>query len=278
MRCKELEAVLEQEGLSPLPPEAQEHLAECPDCQDFFADLSAIVVAAKQIPAEENPPDRVWISLRAELAAEGIIREEAPLGLSASIRWWQNLSQLFRPRMLASVGAGILVVVGSIYVTNRAGVSTAQHTSTSQGALTSSQPKISEAAESLAPAPVESTPAAAAKNGSQTARATRVSVPPPREAPKDLKPSPSESAYLGESAAVLSATESALPVRQLAGNAMADASLRANLRTLNEFIAECEARLKQNPQDQLTREYLNVAYQQKAELLTAMMDSGRSEH
>ena len=279
MRCKELEAVLGQEGLSPLPPEAQEHLAECPDCQDFFADLSAIAVAAKQIPAEENPPDRVWISLRAQLAAEGIIREEAPLELAASIPWWQNLSQLFRPRLLASVGAGILVVLGSIYVTNRPRLNTAQHTSTSQGALTSSQPKISEAAESLAPAPVGSAPAAAAKNGSPTARATRPSVPPPpREAPKDLKPSPSESAYLGESAAVLSATESALPGRQLAGNAMADASLRANLRTLNEFIAECEARLKQNPQDQLTREYLNVAYQQKAELLTAMMDSGRSEH
>ena len=279
MRCKELEAVLEQEGLSPLPPEAQEHLVECPDCRDFFADLSAIAVAAKQIPAEENPPDRVWISLRAQLAAEGIIREEAPLELAASIPWWQNLSQLFRPRLLASVGAGILVVLGSIYVTNRPRLNSAQHAPTSQGALTSSQPKISEAAESLAPAPVESTPAAAAKNGSPTARATRVSVPPPpREAPKDLKPSPSESAYLGESAAVLSATESALPGRQLAGNAMADASLRANLRTLNEFIAECEARLKQNPQDQLTREYLNVAYQQKAELLTAMMDSGRSEH
>jgi hypothetical protein len=54
--------------------------------------------------------------------------------------------------------------------------------------------------------------------------------------------------------------------------------MRANLRTLNEFIAECKARLAQNPQDQLTREYLNVAYQQKAELLSAMMESGRSEH
>jgi len=54
--------------------------------------------------------------------------------------------------------------------------------------------------------------------------------------------------------------------------------MRANLRTLNEFIAECKDRLAENPQDQLTREYLNVAYQQKAELLSAMMDSGRSEH
>jgi hypothetical protein len=82
---------------------------------------------------------------------------------------------------------------------------------------------------------------------------------------------------LGETASVLDQAESDLRGRATS-NAMADASFRANLDTLDEFIAECKARLAQNPQDQLTREYLNVAYQQKAELLSAMMDSGRSEH
>ena len=80
---------------------------------------------------------------------------------------------------------------------------------------------------------------------------------------------------MGEAALALNRTENDLPGP---GNAMADAAMRANLRTLNEFIAECKDRLAENPQDQLTREYLNVAYQQKAELLSAMMDSGRSEH
>jgi hypothetical protein len=105
-----------------------------------------------------------------------------------------------------------------------------------------------------------------------------VKPPQPRPSTTVLKPSPSEDRYLGEIAAGLSQTESTLPQRELANNAAVDASLRQNLRTLNEFIAECETRLKQNPQDQLTRQYLNMAYQQKAELLTAMMDSGRSEH
>ena len=98
---------------------------------------------------------------------------------------------------------------------------------------------------------------------------------PPRGPNKGLSPSPSENAFLGETAGVLSKTENDLPGPS---NAMADAAMRANLLTLNEFIAACEARLKQSPQDQMTREYLNAAYQQKAELLTAMMDSGRSEH
>jgi DNA-directed RNA polymerase specialized sigma subunit len=72
--------------------------------------------------------------------------------------------------------------------------------------------------------------------------------------------------------------QDSLPRNEIADNPVVDASLRQNLRTINEFIAECEARLKQNPRDQLTREYLNMAYQQKAELLNAMMDTGRSEH
>jgi len=112
----------------------------------------------------------------------------------------------------------------------------------------------------------------------QTLSAGLSSRPQPRPSDSVLKPSPSEIASFGESAALLNETEDALPSRELADNAAVDASLRQNLRTLNEFIAECEARLKQNPRDQLTREYLNMAYQQKAELLTAMMDSGRSEH
>jgi hypothetical protein len=139
--------------------------------------------------------------------------------------------------------------------------------------------QVSDTPKSTAPAPAQANPVAPLKNPPLPAQSSRVSGPPqPRESHTVLKPSPSENAYLGDSAAVLSQTEDALPRRELADNAMVDASLRQNLRTLNEFIAECEARLKQNPQDQLTREYLNMAYQQKAELLTAMMDSGRSNH
>ena len=45
---------------------------------------------------------------------------------------------------------------------------------------------------------------------------------------------------------------------------------------LDEFIADCEHHLKVAPQDELAREYLYNAYQQKTELLSAMMDRGRS--
>jgi hypothetical protein len=62
----------------------------------------------------------------------------------------------------------------------------------------------------------------------------------------------------------------------LASTSPVDESLRENLKKVDEFIAECERRVNAEPQDQLAREYLSEAYQQKAELLSAMLDRGRS--
>jgi hypothetical protein len=271
MQCKELEAVLEQEGLSPLPLEAREHLAGCAACQDLLADLSAIVVAAKRIPAEVNPPDRIWVSLRAQLESEGIIREPDALVEVAVAPWWRGFSEFFRPRVLATVGAVLFVVFGSVYVAKHTGVGTSSKNPT--------QPQVANVTKGAAPRSSEA-PAVPAPKKTELPTLSVQDVSPSSATPSEsnavLKPSPSEDVY-GGSAAVLTETEGALPTRELANNAAVDASLRQNLRTLNEFIAECEARLKQNPRDQLTREYLNMAYQQKAELLTAMMDNGRSE-
>jgi len=55
-----------------------------------------------------------------------------------------------------------------------------------------------------------------------------------------------------------------------------DDSLRENLATLNAFIKECRKRLQEDPNDQIARDYLASAYQQKAEILAAMMERGRS--
>jgi hypothetical protein len=55
-----------------------------------------------------------------------------------------------------------------------------------------------------------------------------------------------------------------------------DNSLRENLATLNTFIKECRKRLQEDPHDQVARDYLSAAYQQKAEILAAMMERGRS--
>jgi len=281
MECRDVATVLEQEGLSPLPLEARDHLNECEACRDLLADLSAIVVAAKRIPAEENPPERVWVSLRAQLEAEGIIGEaKVAAELVAAEPWWQGLAPFLRPRMLAMVSAGILAVAGGLYISTH-------HTKTAGPAVArSAPPAVTQTAqppnaEKAAPAPLQpAAPMLSAENvmKKQPGRTISGANKPPqiRESTTALGPSPSELASYGESAAVLDQTESAMP--SPADNAAVAEALRENLRTLNEFIAECKARLKENPGDRLTQEYLNMALQQKAELLGAMMDSRGSEH
>jgi anti-sigma-K factor RskA len=78
---------------------------------------------------------------------------------------------------------------------------------------------------------------------------------------------------------VLSQQEHDLSNMQLASTgdvSAVDASLRQNLQQVDEFIADCEQHLREQPSDELSREYLTNAYQQKAALLSAMMDRGGS--
>jgi hypothetical protein len=205
MQCKEVEVVLEQEGWTPLPEAARDHLAECRNCQNLVEDLTAIVATAHLLPAEVEPPARIWVSLRSQLEHEGIIK--SPVGAQNS--WWHNFSDLFRSRVLASsvVGAMIVAAVGLQI----------QH-----------------------PAP-----ATEARN------------------------------VYDDTATVLNADEANLDQMQL-GSSVVDVSLRQNLDIVDKFITDCETRVKEEPGDDLAREYLTGAYQQKAELLSAMMERGGS--
>jgi len=232
MQCKELEAVLELEGLTPLPAAARAHLAGCASCQDFLVDLSAIVAAANELPADIDPPEHLWISLRAQLQAEGVIREAvaSPI-LTPAWQGWRNLGLWFRPRALATAGVGLVLVVTAVFLSLR---------------------PISQTPGKVAPIARLENPVTPAP----------VLAPAPHSDPKED----------------LRMTEGQLADFHLAGGSPADVSLQQSLHTVNEFIAECELHLKKYPDDELAREYLNSALQQKAELLTAMMDIGRSEH
>ena len=256
MHCKELESVLEAEGLEQLSKDARLHLATCGDCQAYVTDLNCIVSAAKTLPAEMNPPDRIWISLRAQLEAEGLIKE--PVGISEWFSWLESLGGWLKPRTFAAVTAAALVLVSAVYVRRQphnspVGVANNQPAGETSGPVKS---------QVIASVPVSSTLPSTTPSQAQAPSKT-----------KELTPSPSESASFA-----LSQAELEVPNMQLAGNSQVDASFRQNLRTLNAFIAECELHLKQNPQDELAREYLNTAYQQKADLLASMMESGRGDN
>lgn len=264
MRCKEFASVLEQQGFSPLPDAARDHLAACSECQDFLADISSIVTAAKQLPAELDPPQRIWVSLRAQLEAEGLVREPAILTPETAGSWLRNLRALFTPRSLATAGVGVALAIAAFLQLHKPAV---VQNSAATVAQKQARPEI----------PAQVRPQQAAPN-------VPLPIRQPAKSPGGLDPTasatltspPSEDVYFARTAA-LNQAENDVPNSSLATNPALDESLRKNLRTVNEFIAECEAHLKKHPQDMLAREYLNSAYQQKAELLAAMLDSGRSE-
>jgi hypothetical protein len=222
MQCKDVELVVEQEGLAPLPEGAQAHVASCSRCQGFVADLSTIVSTAKEIPAELEPPARVWASLRTQLELEGIIKAPAVAAVGERSSWWQGFGDLLRSRVLATAAVGLLIVAA--------------------GVLELRQP----------PEGLPETDANLAERASQ--------IP------------------FAHTAKVLNDQEVDLRNIQLASTSPVDDSLRQNLQQVDSFIADCERHLRANPQDELAREYLSNAYQQKAELLSAMMDREGSIH
>lgn len=252
MQCKDVELVLEQEGLEPLPEEARAHLIGCRDCRNYIADLTSLVDAAKKLPPEITPPDRIWISLRAQLEEEGIIRTPADVIPIETASWWQSISAFFGNRTLATGMVGILLAAAIVFQLRRDRVET-------------EVPPVQTAKVQTVVAPVKKTvaePTVAAPTVTAQTVAQSVTSQPSGE--------------FDRTARDLDDQEPVATGMLLTSSSPIDASLRDNLKKVNEFIAECERHLKEQPQDQLTREYLSAAYQQKAELLSAMIERGRS--
>ena len=217
MQCKDVELVVEQDGLAPLPEAARAHLAACGQCREFVADLATIISVAHELPAEVAPPARLWLSLQAQLELEGIIK--TPVAGQRS-SWWHGFDDLFGSRALATATVGLLIVAA--------------------GVLELRQPP-----DAL------------------------------REAPGSVAV-PAWQIPFAQTAKVLNEQEIDLRNMQLASTSAVDTSFRQNLQQVDDFIADCERRVHAAPQDDLAREYLSNAYQQKAELLSAMMDRGGS--
>jgi hypothetical protein len=245
VECQEVLDAIELHGLSPLPESVREHLSDCLDCQGLVADFECIVSAAHELPAEVEPPARVWLSLRAQLVAEGVVSKDAvsgtvPRELSAT-SWWNGFSALLHGRAVAIAAVGVLLFAAGVVELQRNSVLTVR--------------------------PVKNTPVVAGYNNA--------SLPPEVQA----QPQRSATEVLRASGATLNSQERELHTAQTAGTlptSPVDDSLQRDLVTLDAFIADCEQHLQANPEDQLARQYLAAAYQQKAELLAVMLDRGRS--
>src|ERR1700751_2815441 len=115
MQCTEIERAIAESGLLQLPEAARAHVASCPSCTALIEDFAAIVTAAGQIPAEADPPARVWVALRAQLEAEGIIRQPQFDVAAERVPWWHGFRQLFSGRLLATATVALLIVAAGSY-------------------------------------------------------------------------------------------------------------------------------------------------------------------
>ena len=192
-------------------PDAASHAASCDRCHGLVADLDAIREAAANLP-EVEPPARLWVSLRAQLEKEGLIR--AP----RAARWWDAFSPvgIWRPA-LAGAYLALLIALSVSYGWR------------------------------------QSADFAAQDHAAWLLRAQR----PIAVFAADLQPPQAASS------AVVSSM-----------NADVTATLNRNLAIVDNMISLCEKSVREDPQNEMTRDYLYDAYQQKADLLAVMAQSG----
>jgi hypothetical protein len=220
MQCHDLEQILEGQTDEALSEFATAHINGCANCRSLTADLDAIHAAAIDLGAEEiAPPEHVWITLRNQLEAEGIIHEPIPAHDSAKHGWWFAFQ---RPALAGAFLSLVLVAAGMF--------SMMDNSTPTAGHLT-----ISPQLESN-------------RNGSAVHSAENV-----------FKEELMTVGY--QNAAGIQAYD-----------AEVTDSIRRNLNVVDNFIAMCEKDVRDQPENEMAREYLYGAYEQKAELLATAMD------
>jgi hypothetical protein len=217
MQCEQFEQILEQQDDSALPKPALAHLEACEACRSLSADFGAIHDMALELGAEGiAPAERVWISLRNQLEAEGLIHNRQAAPRSASHGWWA----VFQRPAVAGAFLGLVLAAATTvgYWSNF------QQTAAHYSQLTLQQ---------------------------------------------ETSPVPSADSIFREE--VLTVGSDSIPGLQRQDTAVTD-SIRRNLQIVDNFIAICEKSVREQPDNQMAREYLYGAYQQKAELLATAMN------
>jgi hypothetical protein len=220
MQCNQLEQILEQQSDGPLPEPAVAHISACESCRSLKADLDAIHNAVIELGAEGiAPPEHLWLSLRNQLEAEGIIRELQSAPQSVKHGWWFA----FQRPALAGAFLSLVLVAGGLI----------------------------------------------SYMGNSTPPTGNLAVSPQFEIKQEASVAPlAESVFREE---VLTVGDENIPGFQQKDAAVTD-SIRRNLNIVDNFIAMCKNSVREQPENEMAREYLYGAYKQKAELLATATD------
>jgi hypothetical protein len=221
--CREFLNYLEPWMEGERPPDAQAHLRTCSHCSGVIKDLELIHTEARSWNAlEQDAPERVWTSLRAQLEQEGLIRDAIPADAAtaeAAARrsgWFAGrFPRLPRPVLAGGYLAALVAVAFAL-----------------------------------------SGPVNKRVNEARWLKGTQTSTSP-LSAQLNFAEQNSNS-YVSRS------------------NPVVAASLHQNLAIVDNYIALCEKSVREEPQNEVARDYLYEAYQQKADLLTQMTERGEN--
>src|SRR5580698_772060 len=225
--CREFLAYLEPWMEGERSQDALAHLRSCRNCSSVVSDLDLIHTEAHSwSSAEQDAPERVWTSLRAQLEQEGLIHETIPASedraqdvanvAAPHAGWFARLfARLPRPVLAGAYLAALVAVAFAL-----------------------------------------SGPVNKRVNEARWLKGTQTSTSP-LSAQLDFAEQNSNS-YVTRS------------------NPVVAASLHQNLAIVDNYIALCEKSVSEDPQNEVARDYLYEAYQQKADLLTQMTERGEN--
>jgi hypothetical protein len=246
MNCSEIQQVLPEliEGSENHNIEYQAHLNTCTDCSELVSDLALIASESRQLAEVDEPPQRVWVKIAAELRAEGIIREAEvaparPVLVPAAGRRWNAW-------WLVPVAAA-LVAVGSYTIKPKpAGpVARVEVPATVSNPSNSSAPAQSPISK---PQEIQTQAVTASAKPAKSSD----TIGPDDHAPMTMA-STDQQFLDGVAPEMRPAYES-------------------QLKAVNSYIHAAESYLKQNPGDEDARQHLIDAYEQKAMLYEMALD------
>lgn len=229
-----LPGYLEGENHAQIPA----HAAQCEFCRCLLLDLESIRSAGSELAEAHEPPAMMWDAIRSSLAREGIIREPHPTAARSDIRPRQPrrlTSRWGRWNWLGALGYPAPLAAGVVAALIAV-------------ALFKTPGFLVHPSHSMAASyPIH---AAAFLQGSA--------------APHDTT--------------ALRQTVSEMEQTYRANQASLAPAMRAtydkSLDSLNDEIRECQASMKQEPENRLAQDYLSNAYAEKIQLLqTALEDN-----
>ena len=239
MNCVEAQEVLPEIIDGSPNTEFQSHLKSCPVCSELVSDLQLIATEARQLAEADQPADRVWVRIAAELRAEGLIRE--PEAEPARPVLVPNAGRRWNAWWLVPVAAALLAA-GAYVIKPKPAPQVANNpiTTTPQPA-----PQVAQEQPSVSSQPA--TQLAAGKN-------PPVVLPFPKDMPNSDQ---DDQQFLDEMS------------RQAP---MMRATYENQLRTVNSYIREAEAYSRQNPGDEDAQRQVMDAHQQKSMLYQMALD------